>query len=309
MTDPLEGRYRRLLRSYPRAYRQERADEIVSTLMELAEPGQRHPTVREAAALVLGGLRARAGAHRRHTPGAVWAGALHLGVLFLLVDAGASALAQAIKVVVSLGGYPRPPTLMQWAYLATAVLIGVTVAAAASGRRHLALALTVLAIVAQHWAPDNTTMNDVPLISGVLWPLPLAAVGTAALLRRQVPAARHAMRWLIAIPGALIIMPTQLPVLFSPQSWAWSLFRHQLLLLLAALLACLLYGLVDARIPIAAGILMLGYPLAPVLDWVLTWPPGSGLSDWAVGVLLTYGAFFAATFAVGTLGARWQTRR
>ena len=84
MTQALEDRYRRLLRSYPRGYRQERSAEILGTLMDLARPGQQRPTVRESAALVLAGLRNRAGAHRRHTTAAVWADALRLVVLFLL---------------------------------------------------------------------------------------------------------------------------------------------------------------------------------------------------------------------------------
>ncbi|WP_155371126.1 hypothetical protein [Catellatospora vulcania] len=60
----LERRYRRLLRWYPKSYRDSRGDEIVSTLLDLAPPGRRRPTPAEAADLIEGGLRCRLGVAR-----------------------------------------------------------------------------------------------------------------------------------------------------------------------------------------------------------------------------------------------------
>jgi hypothetical protein len=57
---PLERRYRWLMRAYPAAYRADRADEMLDTLLERASPGQQWPGVREAAGLISGGIRARA---------------------------------------------------------------------------------------------------------------------------------------------------------------------------------------------------------------------------------------------------------
>lgn len=57
---PLERGYRRLLRAYPADYRARRADEMLGTLLDSAAPGQRRPSARESAALILGGIRARA---------------------------------------------------------------------------------------------------------------------------------------------------------------------------------------------------------------------------------------------------------
>ncbi|MFG3297387.1 hypothetical protein [Micromonospora chersina] len=55
----LEGRYRWLLRAYPRADRQYRADEMLETLLAAADDTRR-PSL-EAVAFVVGGLRPRTG--------------------------------------------------------------------------------------------------------------------------------------------------------------------------------------------------------------------------------------------------------
>jgi hypothetical protein len=267
MTSPLEQRYRRLLRSYPRTYREERSEEIISTLLQLAHPGQRRPTIREAVALVLGGLRTRAGIHLRSATVIVWAGALNLAVLLLLADGAATMLAQSIRVVIGLIAGPHLPTVWEIGYPLTTVLVCVALPAAAAGRRAIALALTLLAILAQHWSPDVTTMNGIPLLNGLLWQLPLAAALTIPLLRRRVPAAPYAVRWLIAVPVALIIMPTQLPAIFSERSWTWGLFGYQFWILQAAPLGCLLWSLIDARVPIAAGAVLSAFALPVLLAW------------------------------------------
>jgi hypothetical protein len=59
MTD-LESRYRRLFAAYPPAHRAEREEEMITTLLDVAEPGQTRPTVRAAAAIVANGLACRA---------------------------------------------------------------------------------------------------------------------------------------------------------------------------------------------------------------------------------------------------------
>ena len=56
---PLERRCRWLLRAYPAWYRRDRAGEMLGTLLEASGPGQRWPSLRDARALVTGGLRVR----------------------------------------------------------------------------------------------------------------------------------------------------------------------------------------------------------------------------------------------------------
>ncbi|MEV8504847.1 hypothetical protein AB0368_08455 [Actinoplanes sp. NPDC051475] len=55
----LERWYRRLLLAYPGHYRRRHGTEILTTMLEAAEPGRRRPVPAEAADLLLGGLRQR----------------------------------------------------------------------------------------------------------------------------------------------------------------------------------------------------------------------------------------------------------
>ena len=80
----LETRYRRLLLTYPADYRAERGDEIVGTLLDAARPGQRIPSVREAAALLAGGLRTRSDIAARGGGRALVTDAVRLGAVLLL---------------------------------------------------------------------------------------------------------------------------------------------------------------------------------------------------------------------------------
>ncbi|GAA1655523.1 hypothetical protein [Actinoplanes couchii] len=58
--DPvLERAYRRLLHAYPRSYRRRHGAEIVTTLLEMTEPGRRRPALSDCWFLVAAGLRQR----------------------------------------------------------------------------------------------------------------------------------------------------------------------------------------------------------------------------------------------------------
>ncbi|HWB37427.1 MAG TPA: GlsB/YeaQ/YmgE family stress response membrane protein, partial [Rugosimonospora sp.] len=97
----LERRYRRLLWSYPGGYRAARADELVGTLLDLAAPGRRWPTVPEAVDLALGGLRERL---RRPLVAGAEAG-LAIAAPVALGLAGALALFCALVVEPAPAGY------------------------------------------------------------------------------------------------------------------------------------------------------------------------------------------------------------
>lgn len=118
----LERWYRRLLVAYPGAYRQDRGDELVSTLLAAAEPGQRVPSLAEAVDLLGSGLRTRIRMTRRTLAGPVAADALtHATVVSLVV---ASAVAIAMIVGVCLLGQPLFYRYPEVGY-PTAVRVGV----------------------------------------------------------------------------------------------------------------------------------------------------------------------------------------
>ncbi|WP_329427701.1 hypothetical protein OG339_46510 [Streptosporangium sp. NBC_01495] len=79
----LEQRYRRLLRAYPKAYREQHGEELISTLMEAADPQARRPAPREMLSLLVGGFAVRV---RSARPVGVpwWADGLHLGVVAVM---------------------------------------------------------------------------------------------------------------------------------------------------------------------------------------------------------------------------------
>jgi hypothetical protein len=100
----LELAYRRLLLAYPADYRNERGDELVSTLLASAPPGRRRPSIAEAFDLLYHGFRTRARLTRRTLTGPAAADELvQAAVVSLTV---AAAVAVAVIVGVSLLGQP-----------------------------------------------------------------------------------------------------------------------------------------------------------------------------------------------------------
>jgi hypothetical protein len=81
----LEDRYERLLRWYPAGYRRERAGEMLGVLMDGAGDGQRRPSARERRALVVGGLRMRAGVAGSWRVWQSWQSALWTAAVMVLV--------------------------------------------------------------------------------------------------------------------------------------------------------------------------------------------------------------------------------
>src|SRR5262249_21952028 len=60
-----EGSARLLLRAYPPAYREERGEEMIGTMLEATPEGQDWPSVRDSWSLLAGGLKARAAVNRQ----------------------------------------------------------------------------------------------------------------------------------------------------------------------------------------------------------------------------------------------------
>lgn len=262
----LEARYRRLLRSYPPEYREQRGPEMLATLLDSADPGRRHPPLREVVPLLIGGLRARAGTTTPATPAQAWSSALRIATLLLLAHAAAQAGARAGRLVFSellMGrGLIFTSELGHLAALAACLLAVVAVAA---GRYRLGLLLTVGANAAHLWA-FSWYVGPLRWLHDEIWPLALAALLALVLvILRPAPARRPAL-WLLAVPAALVLLPTAFDATLRLQPYT----------LLVAWLCCLAFAAVDARAPIAAGLVLLGPVLASV---ALVLPPWSGASS------------------------------
>src|SRR4051812_30266857 len=99
-TELLRRRCRRLLWAYPAWYRQERGLELLTTLLDTAEPDQRWPSPADVADVVRGGLRCRFRLPRGPLPVIVAA------VVTLFVAVAVSGLAALGSAAVS----ASPPT-------------------------------------------------------------------------------------------------------------------------------------------------------------------------------------------------------
>lgn len=136
---PLERCYRRLLRCYPRSYRDTRGDELLTTLLDLAPPGRTRPTAGDVADLVEGGLRTRLGLE---TVDGLADGLTRAAPVALALTGGLSAFLWAR--VEPLG----PPTLGPVAYAAWLAACAVALLAPARlTRPALAGALAVTAVL------------------------------------------------------------------------------------------------------------------------------------------------------------------
>jgi hypothetical protein len=141
----LERAYRTLLLAYPTVYREERGEELLSTLLAAAPPGRRRPSIVDALDLLYHGLRTRACITRRTLLGPAAGGALARAAAISLIMA--AAVAVAVIVGVSLLGlpvfyrwpersYPVPLRVGAGLVLATyPAALGVVFAAAATGIR------------------------------------------------------------------------------------------------------------------------------------------------------------------------------
>lgn len=87
----LERRVWQLLRAYPRSWRDERGDDLVATVLAMSRPGQRWPSLRVAADLLISGWSERTHLNRRASGSwfaAGWRVALVAAVMVQTVVAG-----------------------------------------------------------------------------------------------------------------------------------------------------------------------------------------------------------------------------
>lgn len=242
MTDVLARRYKALLRAYPQAYRHQRGDELLGTLMDRAEQGRRWPPAREAISLLTSGVRSRLRSDKTGSPREVWVGGLRVALVVLLA-------VELADLVISLRGGPHGRIVV-----VTLTLGLLTFLAAVRDYRPAALAATLFWQAASIW-------------TGVVsWPMATATVILILLtIDRRTRRGALPGTWWLAPPAALAIL--HWPQLASPEPvYAYD---YRQIVIVAAIGLCAVATLVDERAAFLAG----GLLIAQCLDETvaLTW--------------------------------------
>ena len=304
----LERRYRWLLRAYPRAYQQYRADEMLETLLATADNERRRPNLREAAALVVGGLRARTGVDRLGSRSALTSSVLRLSALSLLVygmTLWAGGPISYVATILSDGLYkPYVHKPFAWWFIVIPALLTIALFAAAWGSYRLAFAVTILTVAAQLWSANwwvESPWSVYNLHSAIVprfWPALLASLVLLGLLR--APRTPVAKPWAWPALGALaVIALTPNPINGWSDAPLMSLYAFAALAVITAP--------VDARIPIIASVLLLAPASAQA-----TYHFYFKQAGWELGISITTSLILTAVMvtalAAGTIAARRQAR-
>ena len=211
--NPLETRYRRILRLLPRAYRERRAEELLGVLLDGAAEGQSWPRAGQAASLAALAVRLHfgaPGAARRATARGEILRRVALGGLLLQTLVYLTFIALDVLGMVDLlrhGGSLRWIGHQWFLYTAidgfTALLPAGALFAALAGRRWTArvLALIPAALVTYDFvaAPAYTVTSDYLAVLGLAY---LSCAATILGFHRDAPPMIHARRWRRATVGA-----------------------------------------------------------------------------------------------------------
>jgi hypothetical protein len=189
----LERHCRWLMVVYPQRYREERADEILDTLLEVAGSDRSWPSWRDARTLVLGGLRVRAGLRERLTLAASLKQALLLAAVLLL----AAHNSYDLGFVRGEWGHTFPATLFGWIILGLGLgTLAVMVGAWFGPPRIVAITALVTACLWAYQPPDIR-------LDQVIQPIAALVFIAILMLRRE----RLARRWLwLAVPWYLVLL-------------------------------------------------------------------------------------------------------
>jgi hypothetical protein len=226
LPNPIEQRSRWLLRAYPAAYRRDRGDEIIATLLEATPDGRAWPRLRDARALAVGGLKARAAQNRQRSI----ATNLRVAVMVGLT------LYYSLWVSTSIVGVITG--LASWRAVLSGVLITLTVLLAWSGSR-LGVLLAALAgsVVIIVFGRSGTSVE--PFLVEAL-----GLVGLAVLTRRGV---RPSWRWLW-LPGVIIATSALVETAGAFLWLSYALSQFALLPILVFAVAALAWMIIDARL-------------------------------------------------------------
>ena len=191
----LERRSRWLLRAYPAEYRRERGEEIIATLLEAAPAGLARPRLRDARALVTGGLKARAAQNRHRTTAANLRIAVLAGVALFL----------AFWVARYLSSVAGPSAWHAWPAALTGLLIAAAILLAWTTPRVIALTGALAAAAAvSYFALARGHLVGPAVIQLV------CLAGLVALIPRTGRPSRRWL-WLVGLIAALVLLASVAP--------------------------------------------------------------------------------------------------
>jgi hypothetical protein len=281
---PLERRCRLLLLAYPAAYRRDRGEEIMGTLLEATPDGRKRPAVRDARALILGGLRARAAQNRGLSTAANLRFAVFLGVALFLSLHAFGYVDDFVASKLGPAGVPNyGPS--GWPALLSGLAIAATVVLVWAGRR-LVVGAAGLAAAA---AVCYTAASSQGELAGQLVIQLLCLTAVVALARRMERPA-YAWLWLIGVVVAVFTVPGFFQVLTYSTYLAFGL-------LVCVLAVSLAWIGIDARPAVALASYLLLFSFSVTLDNI-----AMGAGNWFGNPLLAGAAAIAAL-------AVWRLRR
>jgi hypothetical protein len=200
----LERWYRRLVACYPRSFRSQNTEEIITVLLATAGEGQRRPSLAEAADLLRGAARMRTGMSRsprtvRNAVRLMWLGAIAQLATVMTVLVTADSIKAAVRSAVTV----HDPAAVAYAVslvnmnvfvdvvLTPFVIAGWLVVAWANGKGYawgrpaaiIAFAFSTVGVILRLMEGDATYAPAAMIALGVLWSIGLAA--TVLLLMKQ----------------------------------------------------------------------------------------------------------------------------
>lgn len=280
----LERRYRSLLRAYPGWYRADRGDEILGTLLEASGSGQSWPAVRDARALILGGLRVRA----RHHEHLSTAAAIRQAVLLAAVLELASWSSFGLGMFRGEWGHIFPSMLFAWVNLILGLLTLAAMAGAWFGRRAVAAVLALAA--AGLWVYQPPWHLVYMAIEPVL---ALVVIAILACFKERLP---RSWLWLAGVWYLLVVLPVMFGINVALQSVA----EYALVGIVVSAIA---WAVVDARLMLATTLAVAVLITDPVLELYARRP--SSAFSWYL-----WPWFLAAVLGIAlVLVAIWRVRR
>jgi len=252
MTDKLAQRYERLLEAYPESYRARRSPEILGTLLDGARPGQRWPSLREAVALGRGGLRTRL-VDRSPSLRAWWYGVVHLTVALVLIPKVYALFMATFGNYVMYAHMHGVLPVRSWSVGILLVVGGIALVAVLLRAYRAALAaaavlsLLELVVLGRPFGLLAVILTRHAVLLGLLAVL---AAGRSARAVRPPPV------WIAVALAVAMFTPSYLPYLVE------TLLATGGGVLASGVLASLLLGLFDLRVPAAGALYLLGYGAA-----------------------------------------------